>query len=498
MRRRWRSLGLVLVAVLVIACSTSQQTPNPTIATAPTAGADLPLRILVTRVDGGPPIPGASVCAGRASSASPSCAIADAKGIATLFGSAGTYFVRVSGPLEQRWQETTRVVDLSGGPAALWVELQPLHRISGTIRDEAGARVVGAQTCAHPAIDEQTVCSRSSADGTYVVDVKSGVYRLEVSGPAGARLVSQWARGRAFLEEADVLDARSVDVPDVDVDLVRGVVLRGVVAFGGTVVEDAQVCLRTLAAPLPLECERTDKQGRFAALREPGQYYMWTVPPANLRAIPQWWDDADTGVGSSVIDLTRDRAADVALRGGTTIRGTVRASDGDLIVNALVCFDTPFPTGRICRETGGDGRYAITTRPETYVVNVIPPAHTDLISEYWQRARTWPEADAYVVGRNDATLDLVARRGTLVTGIVKNGRGIGVAAGFVGFWDNADFVAATQTDAAGRFELVVLPGRYRVVTDPPYIGTVNLVGKESALDVPAQGEVTIVLDDIAP
>jgi hypothetical protein len=496
MRRRWRSIGPALAAALVIGCSTAQQAPTPTIATAPTTGAATALRVLVTRIDGGPPVAGATVCAGRASSASPSCATADGQGTTTLFGSAGTYFVRISGPVEQRWQETTRVVDLTGGPAALWVELQPLHRVSGTIRDETGAKVSGAQACAHPAVDEQTVCARSAADGTYAIDVKSGIYRLEVSGPAGARLVSQWARGRAFLEEADVLDARSVDVPDVDVDLIRGVVLRGVVTFGGTVVEDAQVCLRTLAAPLPLECERTDKQGRYAALRQPGQYYLWTVPPANLRAIPQWWDDADVGVGSSVIDLTRDRAADVALRGGTTIRGTVRATDGELIVNALVCFDTPFPTGRICRETGGDGRYTITTRPETYVVNVIPPAHTDLIGEYWQRARTWIEADAYRVGTSDAILDLVVRRGTLVNGVVKNGRGIGVAGGYVGLWDSAGFVAATTTDADGRFELAVVPGHYRVVTDPPFVG--NLVGKETSLDVPALGDVTIVLDDVAP
>ena len=496
MRRQWPRLGLVVV--LALACSTSQQTPAPAIATVPTPGADVPLRILVTRVNGGPAIPGATVCAGRASSASPSCTTADAKGSATLFGSPGTYFVRISGPTEQRWQETTRVVDLSGGPAAVWVELQPLHRISGAVRDGTGAKVAGAQACAHPAIDEATVCSRSTADGTYAIDVKAGIYRLEVSGPPGARLVSQWARGRAFLEEADVLDARTVDVPDVDVDLVRGVVLRGTVTFAGAVVEDAQVCLRTLAAPLPLECERTDKRGRYTALREPGQYYMWTVPPANIRAIPQWWDGADTGVGASVVDLTRDETADVALRGGTTIRGTVRASDGELVTNALVCLDTPFPTGRICRETGGDGRYSITTRPETYVINVIPAAHSDLIAEYWERARTWPEADAYRVGTTDATRDLVVRRGTRVNGVVRNGRGVGVAGGFVGVWDDAQFVVATQTDAAGRFELVVLPGHYRVVTDPPYVGTVNLLGKESAIDVPAQGDVTIVLDDVAP
>src|ERR1700704_5431598 len=109
MRMRWRSLLLAPVVVLVIACSIPQQTPAPTIAASPTAGADIPLRGLVTRVDGGPAGGGARVCAGRASAATPSCATAGGDGTASLFGSAGTYFVRVSGPAEQRWQETTRV-----------------------------------------------------------------------------------------------------------------------------------------------------------------------------------------------------------------------------------------------------------------------------------------------------------------------------------------------------------------------------------------------------
>jgi len=489
-------LVVVALAALLVACSSGSATPSPTVAASPTTGASIALRVLVTQVESGKPVAGARVCAGRASSASPACVTAGADGSATLFGSAGTYFVRVSGPAEQRWQEATRVADLASGPAALWVELQPVHRISGTIRDATGAKVADAQACAHPAIDEATVCARSSADGAYAIDVKAGIYRLEVTGPPGARLVSQWARGRAFLEEADVLDARTTDVPDVDVNLIKGNVVRGVVTFRGTVVEDAQVCLRTLAAPLPLECERTDKQGRYAALREPGRYYVWIVPPGNIRAITQWYDDALTGVDSSVLDLARDQTIDVALRGGTTITGTVRAEDGEVVTNALVCFDTPFPTGRICRETGGDGRYTITTRPETYVVNIIPPSNSDLIGEYWSRARTWTEADAYRVGSADASLDLTLRRGTIVDGTLQDKRGIGVAGGFVGFWDANGFVAATQTDSAGRFELVVLPGRYRVVGDPPFTG--NLVGTETELVVPALTDVKIVLDDVAP
>ncbi|HET7700777.1 MAG TPA: carboxypeptidase-like regulatory domain-containing protein [Candidatus Limnocylindria bacterium] len=493
-----RPLVLAVLIAAATACSVFEApVPSPTVGPRPTTGAAIPLRVLVTREEGGGPVAGARVCVGRVSAATPSCTSAGADGTATLYGSSGTYFVRVSGPAEQHFEDATRVVDLAGGPAGIWVELRPLQRISGTVRDASGALVAGAEACAHPAKDEEeTICARSGANGRYAIDVKSGIYRLEVSGPDGGRLVSQWARGRAFLEEADVLDARSTDVPDVDVTLVPGVVLRGAVTFRGTPVEDAQVCLRTLAAPLPLQCERTDKRGRYAALREAGQYYIWTVPPRDVRAIPQWYDRALTGVGSSIFALHGDRSLDIALEGGTTISGVVRASDGERIRDALVCFDTPFPTGRICRETGSDGSYAVTTRPETYVVNVIPPEHSDLIAEYWERARTWPEADAYRVGTTDATLDLTLRRGTRVNGVVRNGRGIGVAGGYVELWDADGIAAATQTDSEGLFELVVVPGRYRLEVFPPYVG--NLVGRIGELEVPALTEVVIVLDDVAP
>jgi hypothetical protein len=488
-----------VLALVMTACSLGSNTPTPTPTVAATASAPpaIPLRVLVTRTEGGGPVAGAEVCASRASSAAPSCAKASADGTATIVGQPGTYFVRVRGPAEQRWQEATRVTDLLNGPAALWIELQPLHRISGRIRDEAGSAVAGAEACATPANDDAPTCARSGADGAYVIDAKAGIYRLEVSGAPGSRLVSQWARGRAFLEEADILDARSADVPDVDVTLVRGVVLKGTVRLAGEVVEDAQVCLRTLAAPLPWECERTDKKGQYAALREPGSYYMWVVPPANVRAVPVWYDRALTGVGASPISLAADRAIDVALPTGPQVRGVLRSDDGAPVANALVCIDTAFATGRICRETDGNGRYAITTRGDTtYVISVIPPEHSGLIGEYWDGKRTWAEADDVVVRSSDVTLDLVVERGVIVTGVVKNRRGIPVAGAFLDFSDARSVAAATSTDAAGRFEAVMRAGTYEVAVFPPFVG--NLVGLTTSLDVPSLKELEIVLDDVAP
>jgi hypothetical protein len=487
-----RRLLFLCVLVLAAACSTSVELP---FISTPAPRTSV-LRVLVTRAESGSPVAGAHVCAATSKGAS-QCADAAKDGTVSFKGAPGTYFVTVTGPAEQHWQEAQRVTDLFNGDAAVWVELTPLLRISGTVRDEASGPVVDAQACAHPAKDEPTVCAKTGTNGWYAIDVRPGIYRLDVSGPSGRRLVSQWARGRAFLEEADILDARTTDVPDVDLVLVKGVVLRGTVRFNGAVVEDAQVCIRTLAAPLPWQCERTDKTGKYAALREPGQYYIWVVPPGNIRAVPQWYDRALTGVGSSVFDLSTDATLDVALPTGPQVRGVLRTTSGEPVANALVCIDTAFTTGRICRETDGNGRYAITTRRETYIISVLAPAHSDIISEYYSRKRTWKDADEIVLDGTDVTLDLVARRGVIVTGTVKNGRGIPVAGATINFSDADGVAAATDTDEAGRFEAVMLPGHFDVLVTPPFVG--NLLGKTLAIDVRGSVDLqTITLDDIAP
>ncbi len=490
-----RALSLVC-GVLLAACSPS----GPAVASAgvaPTPGptAQSTLRVLVTRSETGTPVAGAHVCASSARGAS-QCADAGKDGTVALRGAPGTYFVSVKGPAEQRFADAQRVTDLLGGDAALWVELVALQRISGTVRDESGAKVAGAEACANPTNDDAPTCARSGSDGAYNVDVKAGIYRLEVSGPSGGRLVSQWARGRAFVEEADVFDARRADVPDVDVTLVHGVVLRGTVRLAGEVVENAQVCIRTLAAPLPWQCERTDKKGAYAALREPGDYFVWVVPPANVRAVPQWYDRSLTGVGSSALSLNADRTLDVSLPTGPQVRGVLRTTDGEVVPNALVCIDTPFTTGRICRETDGNGRYTISTRPETYVISVIPPAHSGLIGEYWSHKRTWVDADAIDLGNSDITIDLTIRRGVNVTGTVKDARGIPVAGATINFSDASGVAAATDTDVAGRFEVAVLPGHFTVEVFPPFVG--NLVGKTQSLDVRGAMDIEIPLGDVAP
>jgi hypothetical protein len=327
--------------------------------------------------------------------------------------------------------------------------------------------------------------------------VRSDIYKLEVSGPPGARLVPQWARGRLNSGEADVFDVRTADASSVDIVLVKGVVLSGTIRSGAGVVENAQVCTKTLAAPLPLDCERTKKDGTYQALVEPGQYYLWVVPPDNVRLIPQWYPAANEGVGAVALNVTADRTVDMTLPIGPQLRGTVRTSDGVALAGALVCVDTPFPTGRICRPTSVDGSYVVTTRPETYTVQVLPPEGSDVVVEYYSGKRTWVDADDVRVGPGDRTLDITVTRGVRIEGIVRDTRGVPLEGASVIASDARGFAAGADTDETGHYGFAVRPGHYTLDAFAPFRGELlSVMDKE--VDVSGFTAYDVTLPDAAP
>src|SRR2546428_9791029 len=101
-----RRLTLLCAVALVAACSTPIDIP---FVSTPAPKTSV-LRVLVTRAGSGTPVAGAHVCAATARGAS-QCADAAKDGIASFKGPPGTYFVTVSGPAEQHWQESQRVTD---------------------------------------------------------------------------------------------------------------------------------------------------------------------------------------------------------------------------------------------------------------------------------------------------------------------------------------------------------------------------------------------------
>jgi hypothetical protein len=498
---------LVLVAVLASACT---DVPTPTGPAAPAltlppipigAPAPRPARPVVVRVVG--PAGGvadARVCAARIGGEE-RCAASGPDGRATVELVPGTYAIRATPAPGRRLTEGVAVVDLTESTSAV-VSIEGRATISGTVRDTGGRPVGGAQACAHSATASEVACARSRADGTYTVEVRPGVQKLEVIGPSdGSRLIDQWARGRISSDEADVIDTRVKDVGGVDVTLIKGVVLAGTVtaARGGSAVKAAQVCTYTLAAPLGWDCDRTDKNGRYAVLREPGTYWVWVIPPGDRgsRLMYQRYDRVLEGVDATPFDLTRDRQLDVALTEGVVLRGRVTTPEGEPVVLALVCADTPFPTGRICRGTGDDGIYEIATRPQTYVVQVIPPAGSDLLGGFWPDSQPdWIRAGEIRVGAAGAGLDIVLSRGVLFSGTVRDALGAPIEAATINLNDASGPRFFTSTGIDGRYGVAVRPGSYTVDVFPPRSGH-SLSVVDQAVTVSGDTGYDVVLPDIA-
>lgn len=489
--------ALALFAAVVIACQGSSP-PAAALPTA-TAGAVRTLAVVVTATAGAPVV-GADVCAFTVAGAQERCGETSAAGTARLGLRPGAYSVIVTPRAPTRLAPGRVWADVLDNDATSAVHLEPHSKITGAIKDENGAAVIGAEVCAHPPSALSPTCARSAGEGKFSIDVRSDVYKVDVTGPAGGKLIPQWASGRLSSGDADLVDARSADVDGIAVTMVKGVLLTGFIRGPNGPVEDAQICVRTLAAPLPWDCERSKKNGSYLVLVEPGRYYMWTVPPDNVRLLAQWYPGVLEGVDTTDINMDRDRQIDVALDPGPQIRGKVTTTDGTPVTGAYVCVDTPFPTGRICRPTSGDGSYTVTTRPQTYTVQVLAPTNADLISEYWLGKRTWVDANEVSLGNSDRTLDITMRKGVRVTGVVRDTRGVPLEGATLNISDDVGPLAATDTDISGTYSLVVPPGTYQVEVFAPFRGERGDLLSQPARELVVKDFVRydVVLEDANP
>jgi hypothetical protein len=488
-------LGLVVAAV--VACQAGSSPPSA----APGAAGTIRTLAVVVTMAAGAPVVGANVCAYTLAGAKELCGETTASGTARLGLRPGTYTVVVTAHAPTRLAEGRTSADVLDADAISVVQLDSHSKITGTIKDERGAGVAGAEVCAHPPqVFAPPTCARSAAEGKFSIDVRSDLYKLDVTGPPGGKLIGQWATGRLSSGSADLIDVRSADADGIAVTMQEGVRLSGVVRGPSGPIEDAQVCTRTLAAPLPWDCIRTNKKGSYVALMEPGRYFMWTIPPDNVRLVAQWYDDVLEGVDTTDIAMDGDRQIDVELHPGPQIRGKVTTTEGVPVGGAFVCVDTRFPTGRICRPTSGDGSYTVTTRPQTYTIQVLAPSDSDLINEFWLRKRTWVDANDISLGTADRTLDLTLRKGLRVSGVIRDTRGVPLEGATINLNDADGPFVGTDTDISGRYHMVVPPGTYEIEVFAPFRGErgdlLSLAPRE--LVVNGYTNYDVVLEDANP
>jgi hypothetical protein len=142
----------------------------------------------------------------------------------------------------------------------------------------------------------------------------------------------------------------------------------------------------------------------------------------------------------------------------------------------------------------------VTTRPQTYTVQVLAPSESDLISEFWLRKRTWVDANDVSLGSADRTLDLTLRHGMRVSGVIRDSRGVPLEGATINLNDSEGPFAATDTDISGSYHLVVPPGTYQVEVFAPFRGERGDLLSQAPRDLVVNGYVNydVVLEDANP
>ncbi len=486
--------------VAAVAAATACSAPAPAVVPSPTPVAHR-LQIIAAGADG--PVAGLRVCASTLAGAQ-SCAPTGPDGTASFTLPADAYQVRSEVPASQRQVDAAGApisplggapvgVDLTQGDASVRLAFEKIRRISGTITDVNQKPVPQAPVCANPLSLAATVCDRSKADGSYFLDVTPGLYKMSFDGGPGLRLLSQWAYGRVDSGEADVIDVRSADAAGIDVSLRPGVTLQGTITTpDGQPVKKAQVCTHPFRQSLPWDCERTDDHGHYVALREPDTYWVWVIPSDDDPLLMQWFDDSLAGVGASSVNLSRDQIVDQVLGPGPSIVGHVTDPNGAPVIHAFVCADTPFPTGRICRPTDATGAYRVTTRPETYDIQVLPPDGSDLLPQFVGGGRTWLDANTVTVRSQNVTVDVKLQRGVVVRGVIRSQTGIPLEGATVNVSDAKGFLTAASTDETGTYSLAVPTGRYTFDFFAPFPSqVVSVEGRPVTVDQAMTMDVTL-------
>jgi protocatechuate 3,4-dioxygenase beta subunit len=216
------------------------------------------------------------------------------------------------------------------------------------------------------------------------------------------------------------------------------------------------------------------------------------IPPDDDPLMMQWFDDSLTGGGARSVDLSRDQVVDQTLSPGPSVTGRVLDPAGVPVYHAFVCVDTPFPTGRICRPTDEKGTYRVTTRPETYTVQVLPPDGSDLLPQYYGGGRTWLDANTVTVRSQSLTIDVRLVRGLRVKGVVRTQQGVPLEGASINVSDAQGFLAGTYTDESGAYSLAVPAGTYTFDFFAPFPSqVVSIQGRPVTVGAPLTLDVTL-------
>jgi uncharacterized delta-60 repeat protein len=221
----------------------------------------------------------------------------------------------------------------------------------------------------------------------------------------------------------------------------------------------------------------TDSNGNYSFLLSPGTYKVYFSPPMTWGYnLPEWYNQKkDFSFADAVtVPAGQTTMINAQLTTGGKIHGQVTdaANPGVGIANVDVsAFDQNYNWVN-ASSTDGDGNYSLTLPLGQYKINFNPPQGSYLLSQWYQNAATFSQADEVNVTTTGTIIygiDVQLATGGNISGRVTDPDGNGVNSTWATVYDlSGNWITSAQTGTDGIYttEAVAL-GQYKINFTPP-------------------------------
>jgi Carboxypeptidase regulatory-like domain len=430
------------------------------------------------RDSGASPVPGARVTAYQGEEYI-SGTTADASGKYTLGRlPAGSYRLQLSPPagsslVSQWWDGMTTIF------GAKKVVLGPEQVVPADLVMRGGASIAGTVTgtaneplagVTVKAVGPSRVSTTTAADGTYqLTGLRPGKYAVSFTG--STQYWKQWYNGEPTKETADQVQVDFADVKTgVDAKLADSPYVTGKITAATGPVEGAEVSVYETNTDTRVAWATTDSTGLYRTKPlAPGKYDVYVDGTDEL--IGQWYTDAEEQSDATTLVVAKDQptVADLVLKKGATIHGTVTGPDGPVVgawvsAESVESWDSTY--------TDAQGQYSLGGLPAgDYTVHVWPSfGNSGLIRQYYNGKYEWESADKVTLakGATASGINFSLTTGTSISGkiVSDDGRGTYFSVEAYRKATSGDWESFTEGEVSddGTYTMgQIPPGEYKLV-----------------------------------
>lgn len=356
------------------------------------------------------------------------------------------------------------------------ITLQRGNILSGFVRDTLGAGIPNIDLNVFDQDSDTLIATpgdNSDTLGFYDVVIRDGTYRLRWRPVLGENLVP------VEYEDVIITNDTTIDITMKPGFLVSGIVLDQ--SMSPVFNADFDFIISSTGQKIVTPGDNTDSVGFYDVFVPVGTYDIQLEAITADRLVPQ---------ELAGVSITKDTTFNFTLESGFLLSGTVTDSNSTPVFNADL--DLKYTSTRVKLFTPGDntdalGLYQIIVPSGQFNITYQPPVLSLLAPIQF---------DSVIISL-DTVINVVVPDGVLLSGIVRNGSGIGVSGVDIDAKDPVTGVSipltGDHTNDTGAFSVVIVSGSYNLEIEPPKIRRLSAL-KINGFTITADTSILVQVD----